>query len=157
MNIFRRFTEAYDGLSLSLDISFVVPNHVNIHAVLFIFEWVLYVYVCILYSGADKSLARPGRKQATFPAFYGTWRFITTFTKSTTCPYPSQINPFLCPSHFWEAQLASFLVGLRTYQHLGKFYIWSGYKRLECLWANKQDGSNGITVRLLDYFWTRSG
>ena len=29
--------------------------------------------------GADKSLARPGRKQATFPAFYGTWRFITTF------------------------------------------------------------------------------
>ena len=30
--------------------------------------------------GADKSLARSGRKQATFPAFYGTWRFITTFT-----------------------------------------------------------------------------
>ena len=29
---------------------------------------------------ADKSLARPGKKQATFPAFYGTWRFITTFT-----------------------------------------------------------------------------
>jgi len=21
--------------------------------------------------------------------------------KSTTCPYPSQINPFLCPSHSW--------------------------------------------------------
>ena len=33
------------------------------------------------YKGADKSLARPGRKQATFPAFYGTWRFITTFTR----------------------------------------------------------------------------
>jgi len=32
------------------------------------------------YRGADKSLALPGRKQATFPAFYGTWRFITTFT-----------------------------------------------------------------------------
>ena len=32
------------------------------------------------YMGADKSLARPGRKQATFPTFYGTWRFITTFT-----------------------------------------------------------------------------
>jgi len=31
-------------------------------------------------SGADKSLAQPGRKQATFPAIYGTWRFITTFT-----------------------------------------------------------------------------
>ena len=25
------------------------------------------------YRGADKSLARPGKKQATFPAFYGTW------------------------------------------------------------------------------------
>jgi len=33
-----------------------------------------------IYSGADNSLARPGRKQATFPAIYGTWRFITTFT-----------------------------------------------------------------------------
>jgi len=33
-----------------------------------------------LYRDVDKSLARPGRKQATFPAFYGTWRFITTFT-----------------------------------------------------------------------------
>jgi len=33
------------------------------------------------YRGADKSLARPGRKQATFPAFYGSWRFITTFTR----------------------------------------------------------------------------
>jgi len=37
--------------------------------------------------------------------------------QSTTCPYSSQINPFLCPSHFWQAQLVSFLVGLRTYQH----------------------------------------
>jgi len=25
-----------------------------------------------MYWGADKSLARPGRKQATFPGFYGT-------------------------------------------------------------------------------------
>jgi hypothetical protein len=32
------------------------------------------------YRHADKSLAQPGRKQATFPAFYGTLRFITTFT-----------------------------------------------------------------------------
>ena len=37
----------------------------------------------------------------------------------TTCPYPSQIDPFLCPSHFWQAQFVSFLVGLRTYQHSG--------------------------------------
>jgi len=37
--------------------------------------------------------------------------------QSTTCPYPSQINPFLCPSHFWQMQLVSFLVRLRTYQH----------------------------------------
>jgi len=33
------------------------------------------------YRDADKFLARPGRKQATFPAFYGTWRIITTFTR----------------------------------------------------------------------------
>jgi len=38
-----------------------------------------------------------------------------------TCPYPRQINPFLCPSHFWQAQLVSYLVGLRTYQHPGIF------------------------------------
>jgi len=71
-----------------------------------------------LYRGADKSLARPGRKRATFPAFYGTWRVITTFTRvHTTCPYPRQISPLLCPSHLWQAQHVSFLVGLRTYQH----------------------------------------
>ena len=39
--------------------------------------------------------------------------------ESTTFPYRSQINPFLCPSHFLQAQLVSFLVGLRTYQHPG--------------------------------------
>jgi len=39
--------------------------------------------------------------------------------QSTTCPYPSQINAFLCPSPFWQVQLVSFLFGLRTYQHPG--------------------------------------
>ena len=34
---------------------------------------------CLKYRSADNSLARPGRK-ATFPAFYGTWMFIRTFT-----------------------------------------------------------------------------
>ena len=34
-----------------------------------------------LYRGSDKSLARPRRTQATFPEFYGTWRFTTTFTR----------------------------------------------------------------------------
>ena len=37
--------------------------------------------------------------------------------ESTTCPYPRQVNPFLCSSHFRQAKLVSFLVGLRTYQH----------------------------------------
>ena len=37
--------------------------------------------------------------------------------QSNTCLYLSQINPILCPSHFGLAQLVSFLVGLRTYQH----------------------------------------
>ena len=39
--------------------------------------------------------------------------------QSTTCPYPSQINPFLFSTHLWQAQLVSFLVGIRTYQHRG--------------------------------------
>ena len=34
-----------------------------------------------IYMGADKSLARPIGKQATFPAFYLTWKFITAFTR----------------------------------------------------------------------------
>ena len=42
---------------------------------------------------------------------------------SKTFPYPSQINPFFCPSHFWQAQIVSFLVGLRTYQHLDEMPI----------------------------------
>jgi len=44
--------------------------------------------------------------------------------ESTTCLYPSQINPFLCPSHFWQARLFFFLVGLRTYQHPGKCVLY---------------------------------
>jgi len=39
--------------------------------------------------------------------------------ESTTCPYPSQINPFRCPNHFWQVQVVCFLIGLRTYQHPG--------------------------------------
>ena len=50
--------------------------------------------------------------------------------ESTTCPYPSQINPFLCPSHFWQTQLVSFLVGLRTYQHSGIMRNVSGGKKV---------------------------
>ena len=43
------------------------------------------------YKGADKSLARPGRKEAAFSAFYGTWRFITIFTRAhhLSIPQPS--------------------------------------------------------------------
>jgi len=43
-----------------------------------IIELLLAITKSVTIQGADKSLARPGRKQATFPAFYGTWRFITT-------------------------------------------------------------------------------
>jgi len=48
-----------------------------------------------IYRGADKSLARPGKKKATFPAFYGTWRFITTFTTvhHLSLLYPNQSIP----------------------------------------------------------------
>ena len=59
--------------------------------------------------------------------------------ESTTCPCPNQINPFLRPSHFLHAQLVSFLVGLRTYQHPGGVSIPHGiYKRILLfgLWRN---------------------
>ena len=49
MYIFTRFAKPYDGVSLPLDTSYVAPNHVNIHANLFISERVFCVYVCILY------------------------------------------------------------------------------------------------------------
>ena len=35
------------------------------------YMYTLFLLFC-LYRGADKSLARPGRKEATFPAFCGT-------------------------------------------------------------------------------------
>jgi len=49
------------------------------------------------YSGADKFLARPGRKQIAFPAFYRTLMFITTFTTVhyLSAPYPNQSIPLL--------------------------------------------------------------
>jgi hypothetical protein len=34
-----------------------------------------------------------------FPAFYGTWRFITASQEPTTCPYPEPDQPIPCP-HF---------------------------------------------------------
>ena len=71
------------------------------------------------YSGADKFLAIPGRRKLHFPHFMELRGSLPHSQQSTTSPYPSQINPFLCPSHFWQAQLVSFLVGLWTYQHRG--------------------------------------
>ena len=44
--------------------------------------------------GAAKSLAQPGLKQATFPALYGTQRFITTSTTVNHLSLP-QPNPFI--------------------------------------------------------------
>jgi hypothetical protein len=46
---------------------------------------------------AGKSLGRQGWKQATFLAFYGTWRFITTFTRDhhLSLPLPNQSIPLL--------------------------------------------------------------
>jgi len=38
----------------------------------------------MLYRGADKSLARSERTQATFPAFYGTWEVHYHVHKSPT-------------------------------------------------------------------------
>ena len=45
-------------------------------------------YELVHYRGAGKSLARPGRKQATFCVFNGTSRFITTFTTAHDLSLP---------------------------------------------------------------------
>jgi hypothetical protein len=72
------------------------------------------------YRDADKSLARPGRKQATLPTFYGIWSFITTFTRfhHLSLPQPKSIH-FSAPQSLDKRNLFPFLVGLRTYQHHG--------------------------------------
>jgi len=48
-----------------------------------------------MYSCADKSLVGARRKQATFPAFYWIWRFITTFTRVNHLylHYPNKFIP----------------------------------------------------------------
>jgi len=63
--------------------------------------------------------------------------------ESTTCPSPSQINPLLCPSHFSQAQLVSFLVGPRTYQHPGTHYRCREYC---CNWSHLMTHPHTHTV-----------
>jgi len=65
-----------------------------------------------IYSGADKSLAWPGRKQATFPAFYGTWKFIATFTRV------HHLSPTLAKSIHSSAH--------HTFDRRSLFPSWSG-------------------------------
>jgi len=45
--------------------------------------------------------------------------------KPTTCPYPSQINPFLFPSKCWQLLLVYVLVGLKSYQHRGIIFFYT--------------------------------
>jgi len=58
--------------------------------------------------------------------------------KSITCPYPCQTNPFLCPSHFWQAQLVSFLVGLSSYQHPGKLVKICAWEQIQSTGSNRK-------------------
>jgi len=74
--------------------------------------------------------------------------------QSTTCPYPNQSNPFLCPSHLRQAQLVSFLVGLRTYQHSKCiFNLPFGVVFLKTLTATtqKRKSSGNILFWLLEF------
>ena len=63
------------------------------------------------------SLARTGRRQATFSAFYVTCRFITTFTtaQQLSLPQPNQSIPL--PIRNLRVAACFFLVRLNTYQH----------------------------------------
>ena len=59
------------------NMNIIWPKKMKSENMIDIMQW---IFLLPKYRGADIYLARPGRKQATFPAFYGTWRFITTFT-----------------------------------------------------------------------------
>jgi len=61
----------------------------------------------------------------------------------TTCPYPNQINPFPCLSHFCQAQIVSFLVGLRTYQYPCENSNTHSYK---VKGENQQDATNTMFI-----------
>ena len=47
---------------------------------------------------ADKSLARPGRKQAAFPAFYGTWEVHYHIHRSPP-PVPNLVKSIHSSAH----------------------------------------------------------
>ena len=69
------------SLSCLFCLVYEAVEDVDLRTLLFSQPDFMTTHVALQYRGADKSLARPGRKQATFPSFYGTWRFITTFTR----------------------------------------------------------------------------
>ena len=80
------------------------------------------------------------------PHFMELWGSLPHSQQSTACRYSSPINPFLCPSHFWQAQLVSFLVGLRTYQHpdiIIRFSVYIAYLKRE----NKNIGIGVLIFR----------
>ena len=64
--------------------------------------------------------------------------FITTFTTVHHLSLPCPNNPFLCPSQFWQAQLLSFLVRLRTYQ---------------CLWQKSRNWWSWLHLQLILKMW----
>ena len=92
--------------------------------------------------------------------------------ESATCPYPSQINPFLCPSHFRQTQLVSppgrakdlsapgnglagSHIGNISYSHLGDDLLgvvtWDSYLEtlMDFFYLSKNAGA--VTVSILSY------
>jgi len=70
------------------------------------------IFELLVNRGADKSLAQPGMKQATFPTFYGTRKFITTFTRVST-PVPTIARSIHSSAH-------------HTFDRRSLFPSWSG-------------------------------
>jgi hypothetical protein len=105
-------------------------------------------YSVFTYRGAVKSLARPGGNKLHSPHFMELGGSLPHSQASTTCPYPSQINSFHCPSHFWQAQLVSFLVGLRTYQHPGTYEADLYYLYIYCSTCTKPESFEDSYINL---------
>ena len=116
--------------------------------------WVLFSSTAVSYRGADKSLARPRRKQATATKLeiystYVPWSSIHFLARCSNFCKPLKNNSEGCPSNHFSAEAMTSasdenwrpfncffsLVGLRIYQHPCKEEAEGAVR--ECLWMQE--------------------
>ena len=86
------------------------------------------------YRGADKSLARAGRKQGNVSVGMAWISFGALPCKKKKLYHSSRFDVVEIARVAWHAsELVSFLIGLRTYQHPGRITVVSGVRK-DALW-----------------------